>query len=162
MSLKLDEAGAEALRRAMLDQGLFERLSALDSFDAQIALFCHFAKRHLIDYSYRPDLVELAEILICQSYGNIRVETLGKALYYSPRYCRERFYNDHGTTLKNTCDILRFQNLLRLMSHNRGRTDSELASSAGYFDQSHMIHAFRHFMGDTPRRFRQMYLPSCN
>ena len=160
MLLDLDESSLPWLDRCMRKQQLFSQLCAADSFEWQITLFVTFARQNLIDYSYHPDLVEMAEILICATNGNIRVDELGRELSYSPRYCRERFSRDHGASMKTTCDILRFQNLLRLMESNRFATDSELACSAGYFDQPHMIRDFRKFSGVTPRKFRQQYIPA--
>lgn len=158
MCVELDAEGSPSLEDVIHRQGLIGSLTEAASFDQRISLFCDFARRHLVDYTYHPDLVEQAEIIICATNGNIRVEDLGRELSYSPRYCRERFAREHGGSMKTTCDILRFQNLIRLMETHPQATDSELACLAGYFDQPHMIREFRKFAGITPRKFRQQYI----
>jgi AraC-like DNA-binding protein len=71
--------------------------------------------------------------------------------------CERRFiqvFNAHvGLTPKLFCRLLRFQRA-RSLAQRLERVDwSRLASSCGYFDQSHLIHDFQEFSSSSPTEY---------
>jgi len=77
--------------------------------------------------------------------------------------CQRRFsgvFADQvGLTPKVFCRILRFQHVLTLTSRFENLEWARIASTCGYFDQSHLINDFQRFSGSSPaeylRRLRQ-------
>jgi AraC-like DNA-binding protein len=71
--------------------------------------------------------------------------------------CERRFiqvFNTHvGVTPKLFCRLLRFQRTRALAQHVERIDWSQLASSCGYFDQSHLIHDFREFSSSSPTEY---------
>ena len=136
-----------------------ERLAAQETFDQRIAAIADFARLELTDDTYTPDFVELSELQLCQARGNIRMEVISDYTGYTGRYCREKFKEAHGISIKNYSSIMRFQNAVRMLSRQDDEASlSDIVFDNGYFDQSHLNREFRRFCGDTPLRFRREVL----
>ena len=113
----------------------------------------------LTDETDTPDFVELSELQLCQARGNIRMEVISDYTGYTGRYCREKFKEAHGISIKNYSSIMRFQNAVRMLSRQDDEASlSDIVFDNGYFDQSHLNREFRRFCGDTPLRFRREVL----
>lgn len=153
----LDEKQVPLIREKILDQGVFDHLNKSLTMDQLAKMISKFVQANLLDDTYRPNLVEYAEIAICHSNGELKVEKLCKELQYSPGYCRERFKEMTRASIKQACDVLRFQKVLHLMEREPKRTLCELAHEAGYFDQPHMIRGFKKNTGLSPHKFRKVY-----
>lgn len=71
--------------------------------------------------------------------------------------CERRFiqvFNTHvGVTPKLFCRLLRFQRARALAQQVEKIDWSQLASSCGYFDQSHLIHDFQEFSSSSPTEY---------
>lgn len=153
-----DENMAHKLKDRMLSsKTCLERLRNGRNIQSKISTIIDFTRRNLLNESYRPGLVEKAELEICQKNGDLRVEDLCTNLEYSLGYCRQRFKDKTGLSLKQSCKILRFQNVIHLMRCFPESSLCGLAYDAGYFDQAHMIREFKHLSGLTPSRFRSSY-----
>ncbi|MCQ4864408.1 helix-turn-helix domain-containing protein [Pseudoflavonifractor phocaeensis] len=136
-----------------------ERLAAQETFDQRIAAIADFARLELTDDTYTPDFVELSELQLCQARGNIRMEAISDYTGYTGRYCREKFKEAHGISIKNYSSIMRFQNAVRMLFRQDDEASlSDIVFDNGYFDQSHLNREFRRFCGDTPLHFRREVL----
>jgi AraC-like DNA-binding protein len=71
--------------------------------------------------------------------------------------CQRRFskvFADQvGLTPKVFCRILRFQRVRTLASQSEKPDWARIASTCGYFDQSHLINDFREFSGSSPTEY---------
>jgi len=151
----LDETAS--FRDQFGDNGLEAAIKIAASFEERISIFQKFALKKLIDQSYLLDLVEFSEIQLCNAAGNIRVDSLSDQTGYTTRYCRKRFKEALGVSIKDYSNIMRFQNMVRILSQEE-ESLSDVVLDNGYFDQSHMIKEFKRYSGDTPYRFKKFVL----
>ncbi len=83
----------------------------------------------------------------------IRIHTLADQLFISQDALEKRFRRSVGATPRQLVSILRMKEVL-----NKAITIdslSQLALSAGYFDQSHFNRDFKKFTGQTPGEFQK-------
>lgn len=137
-----------------------EKLSTSATFDERVSIVAEFARRQLADPEYTPDFVEYSELQLCQARGNIRMDSISDYTGYTGRYCREKFKEAHGISIKNYSSIMRFQNAVRMLARSGGEEGrlSDIVFDNGYFDQSHLNREFRRFSGVTPLRYRREIL----
>jgi AraC-like DNA-binding protein len=83
----------------------------------------------------------------------INISDLSSAINMSKRNFERRFLEYVGLTPVFYNRIVRFQKALHLMNKNDKPSFTELAYSAGYFDQSHFIRDFKQFYGQAPKEF---------
>ena len=138
---------------------IMEALAGKKTFDERIATISAFAAKQLTDADYTPDFVELSELRMCAARGNIRMESISDYTGYTGRYCREKFKESHGISIKNYSSIMRFQNAVRMLSREDSPSLlSDVVFDNGYFDQSHLSRECRRFAGEPPLRFRREVL----
>lgn len=147
--------GRRGSLRELMDCGsLLEELAATDCFARRAALVSGFAAVNLADKSYRPDAMEHVELHLCNRKGNLRMEDVADFTGYSGRYCREKFKEAAGVSMKRYSDIIRFQNVVRMLEQDPAPSLSDIVFENGYFDQSHLNREFKRFSGESPLRFR--------
>lgn len=97
-------------------------------------------------------LVQAAMSLLQRSRWSdvTRVEDLAHVLGVSTRHLRRAFDDLIGLSPKTYTQVLRFQRAIRLATRSPDPIWSQIAIGAGYFDQAHLIGAFRRFAGRTP------------
>jgi len=142
--------GLEELDRR---KGLAEvqaRLGEARSHAERVALVDGYLCGRLRELTFDP-LVHRAVGAIAQRDGALRIGALAKELGTSRDPLEKRFRRWVGATPKQLCSILRVQRVVS--GFGRGASLTELAQSAGYFDQSHLIREFRAFTGEPPERF---------
>ncbi|MDR1464854.1 MAG: helix-turn-helix domain-containing protein [Oscillospiraceae bacterium] len=88
--------------------------------------------------------------LIERHTGNVRVGQLEAETHYSSRYIHQLFRRQLGISTKSFVDFMRFQLAVIRLNAQPGKNMAELAVEAGYFDQSHLVKAFRAFADFTP------------
>lgn len=161
-------AGAAQFFRIPLHE-LFAASVSLDSFLpagelAEIRELLHFAASDqtrvrvvenflLVRLQSQPaDLLVLAAIRgIRSSRGTARIGELAAELGSSQSSLEKRFRAAVGATPKKFAAIVRLRSILD--SATPAANLAELAARAGYYDQSHFIHDFRAFTGETPEQF---------
>lgn len=91
---------------------------------------------------------------ITRRSGNIRIEDLAELTGYSSRYVNKVFKENMGISPKTYCKIARFQTILNSLKWEEDEKDLlDIAISAGYYDQSHMMKDFRKYTNMTPVRY---------
>ena len=87
-----------------------------------------------------------------RSAGRARVSFVAARAGVTTRHLQRRFAERVGVGPKALARILRFQNTLRLRAVCDGRRTDwvRIAAECGYADQSHLIHDYAAFAGDTP------------
>lgn len=86
--------------------------------------------------------------MLVASGGRSRIADLARDVGWSRRHLAARFGSELGMTPKMAARILRFERACRLL--DQGLDAAEAATTAGYFDQSHMSNDWREFAGATP------------
>jgi AraC-like DNA-binding protein len=84
------------------------------------------------------------------SGGRVPIATLAEELGWSPKRLIARFREQVGLPPKQVARLLRFQRATNLLAASVTPDWSALAWQCGYYDQSHLIHEFQRFAGDTP------------
>lgn len=83
--------------------------------------------------------------------GLVQVSDLARVAGVSDRHLQRHFQDEVGMSPKRWLRVLRFQQVLRQL---RGQSDdlrwAEIASTCGFYDQSHFVHDFRSFTGQPP------------
>jgi AraC-like DNA-binding protein len=83
--------------------------------------------------------------------GRVPVRELAVELGWSRRRLVDRFRDQVGLAPKTVARLFRFEHALELA--DAGGPWAEVASTAGYYDQSHLSNEFRAITGTTPRRY---------
>jgi AraC-like DNA-binding protein len=89
-----------------------------------------------------------------ESGGRARVEPLMDETGWSRRHVTERFRRQLGVSPKSYARLLRFEQASWLLAQPAsGRTLADVATEAGYYDQSHLTRDFVALAGVTPGTF---------
>jgi AraC-like DNA-binding protein len=165
VGMKNMKAGFRELKNNTVDFGhVFDDISIIDrialapNLNERIKLFQNYAMSNLVNEKYIPDFIEYCTILIYLSGGNIGLEEIERETGYSERYCREKFKEIYGVSIKHYSRIVRFQNALRMITKGELEGISDIVYEAGYFDQSHFINEFKRFTLTSPAKFRNAYM----
>jgi AraC-like DNA-binding protein len=163
LTLKELRNRAVPLDKVLKNQGLGAEIQALelclaDMSDTrqQISFVERFLMKALGAHR-EPDAVLIQAIgLIKESKGRISIDSLSSALRISGRQLERKFDQHVGLSPKAFCRVTRFRQAKFLLENNRTRTGSNLAYACGYYDQTHLIHEFRSFTGQTPARYERV------
>ncbi|MES2316423.1 MAG: helix-turn-helix domain-containing protein [Pseudomonadota bacterium] len=101
----------------------------------------------------KPGLVEAAVTAIERSNGAVRIDTLADSLGVSRQHLASQFRTRVGLPAKLFARVCRFQHARALIRERPPHDWAMLALDLGYYDQPHMIHAFRELSGSTPHTF---------
>ncbi|MGI5892398.1 MAG: helix-turn-helix domain-containing protein [Bacillota bacterium] len=140
------------------DLSIIDKISQADNLHERIKIFQNYAMSSLVNEKYVPDFIEHCVILIYLSGGKIGLEEIERKTGYSERYCREKFKELYGISIKHYSRIIRFQNALRMITKEDLSDISDIVYEAGYFDQSHFINEFKRFALISPSKFRNTYI----
>lgn len=123
-------------RLALIERALLERLCGVDAGRAD-------------------RLVRTAVGLIEQAGGAVRVEALADRLGVSRQHLALQFRERVGLNAKTFAMVCRFRRASAALrsAPGPGIDWAALAGECGYYDQSHLIHEFQQFAGETPQAF---------
>jgi AraC-like DNA-binding protein len=129
--------------------GLLERLADAGSWTDRLDVLDEsFARRDLP--ALAPEVVRLRRQLVV-SQGRARVEPLMDETGWSRRHVTEGFRRQLGITPKAYARLLRFRHATALiMETSPRRSLADVATEAGYYDQSHLTRDFTALAGLTP------------
>ena len=106
---------------------------------------------HRLESNFRDDRVTQRAIEIIENCkGRISIERLARRLGLSRRHLTRKFKERIGITPKQLCRNIRFKQVYKLIETSSDNTWADAAVACGYYDQSHLIHEFRHFTGSSP------------
>ncbi len=101
-----------------------------------------------------PDaLIHAAVQKITAAKGTLSMHGLSQQLYLSQDAFEKRFRQQVGITAKHFSSNLRLRNAID--TYSPARTLTDLAHTAGFFDQAHFTKEFQLFTGHSPRQFFQ-------
>jgi AraC-like DNA-binding protein len=129
---------------------LMARILEAQDTNEKAAIMDKFLMRNLKNKINNTKLSSIIN-LIRQQHGSISINELTKITGSSERQLERSFYSEIGLSPKAFCRIVRFQQTLHLVQNARSLTD--LALSAGYYDQAHFTREFTEIAGESPRNF---------
>ena len=127
-----------------------ERLLGAPTWDARFAALDAALAARLAHARAPSPEIAWAWRQLTGSGGRIPIATLGEELGWSPKRLIARFREQIGLPPKQVARLLRFQRATNLLTAAESPDWSALARHCGYYDQSHLIHEFQRFAGDTP------------
>lgn len=92
--------------------------------------------------------------------GSVRV--LSEELGCSQKHLNDLFHRHFGLGPKRFASVIRFQALLQRLEQESEPDWTQLALEHGYYDQSHMVNAFREMTGLSPTRYMAAKGPFLN
>jgi AraC-like DNA-binding protein len=129
---------------------LAERLLEASTWDARFAALDDALAARLTHARAPSPEIAWAWRQLAGSGGRIPIATLGEELGWSPKRLIARFREQIGLPPKQVARLLRFQRATSLLADAESPDWGALARHCGYYDQSHLIHEFQRFAGDTP------------
>ncbi|TVR39187.1 MAG: AraC family transcriptional regulator [Cryomorphaceae bacterium] len=153
------EFAASCIDLALVNASISElwyRLAEEASFQKRIDIVAQW----LLPASPRLSKREKAfgEILSLASLAELSVAGLSDTLCYSPRHLTRKFRELTGMNSEQTLLYLKYLKARRLM-HGSNLSLSQIAHSAGFFDQPHFIRTFKQFTRLTPGEYRKLMGP---
>ncbi len=88
---------------------------------------------------------------IKQANGTLQIRDLANHLCISQDPFEKRFRKVTGSSPKHFSSVIRLKNAIA--THTKSKNITDIALSAGYFDQAHFIKDFKGFTGKTPLQF---------
>lgn len=138
------------LVQASMVRNVEEQLCAFATHAERITFIENWLIARLGNYTPDP-LMQHAIQKIRSAGGDIRIKELVAGLPVSRDPFEKKFRKIVGTSPKQFASIVRMRNLIdNYSAHNRL---TNVAYSAGYFDQSHFIKDFHSFTGKTPKEY---------
>lgn len=90
------------------------------------------------------------------------IKTLSRELQQSERTLQSRHKKHFGYTAKEKTRYRRFLNAINYLHSHPGNTDwFELISEFGYYDQSQLIHDFKHYLNLSPGQYLKFQQDIC-
>ena len=142
-------AQAEALAQALWER---ERTPAARLAIIERALL---ARLHARAPARADALARAAVVRLEASGGAVRIDDLAAELGVTRQHLALLFRERVGLPAKTFAMVCRFRRAHAALRRQPGAVDwARLAGDCGYYDQSHLIHAFRQFADATPESFR--------
>lgn len=91
-----------------------------------------------------------AASLLARQGGRIAIHDLASGMHVSIRELERSFIREMGITPKRFARVARFQAALDARVGSPGRSWIDIATSAGYHDQMHLVHEFQSLCGLSP------------
>lgn len=132
--------GADAAR---LREQLHDARIWTDRFDVTTM---HLRQRMVTGVRLDPEIAEAWQLIV-RSHGQLRSSEVAGALGWSRQRLWSRFGEQVGVTPKRAAMLVRFDRAMRRLL--AGESQSAVAASAGYADQSHLHREIREFT-ETP------------
>jgi AraC-like DNA-binding protein len=134
---------------------LHERLINISRLEFQIRTLNRFFYDQSIQHMHsNHHLLSTALNFISMGKGNVTIEELVRQTGYSERHIERIFSECIGVSPKQFGGIVKLHSFLKLLEVKSNETNiTQLCYEAGYFDQSHLIRAFRKYTGITPTEY---------
>ncbi|TPD71268.1 helix-turn-helix transcriptional regulator [Flavobacterium microcysteis] len=122
-----------------------EKVNALNSF---------FYELTIQRKSLNPTLLSTILQHITYHKGLVTVEQLVHYSGYTERHVERIFAEQVGMSPKKFGSIVKLHSFLKLLRHKTAETNlTTICYQSGYFDQSHLIRAFKKYTGITPTEY---------
>lgn len=133
-----------------IDGECLDRIAAAVSLPERVAALDRWVLGRLAGREPPPRWLAYAVDRIVTAGSRVSVEAIADEAGVTRQALARRFADCVGISPKELGRVARFQRLARLAGPSRPGTGADLATEAGYFDQSHMIAEVRRLAGVTP------------
>ena len=116
----------------------------------KIAYLEYLLARHIQAAPHKDGIIGKAISNICDSKGQVTINSLGKLLGISSRHLERKFIENVGLSPKMFCRVIRVRNAISIMRSQSKPDWSEITYSAGFYDQAHFIREFKAISGLNP------------
>ncbi|WP_353196140.1 AraC family transcriptional regulator [Parapedobacter defluvii] len=131
--------------------GLLERITILEQYLIQ--------KLQYASNNYRHKAIQYAADCLCGTRGNYSIKRLAENCNVSLQTLEVRFAEIVGLDPKSFASIVRFNATVVHKLYNPACTWTHIAHANGYFDQAHLIKAFKRYSGLSPKEFMRFIHP---
>ncbi|MHC1744894.1 MAG: DUF6597 domain-containing transcriptional factor [Syntrophobacteraceae bacterium] len=97
--------------------------------------------------------IAAAVAVIESDRGRVEVDRVARSVGLSTRQLERRFKERVGMSPKELCRISRFKNVYKQLDAIPFEGWASTALACGYYDQSHMIRDFKHYVGASPAAY---------
>jgi len=119
-----------------------QRIWVINSFIEDKLILSHYKENNLLNSIHTIKFHK----------GNVNIKELSSLYCLSQRQFERQFNGLTGFSPKTFASIIRFEECVKL-AYLKRKSLTELALSAGYYDQSHMIRDFRKLTGKNPKEY---------
>ncbi len=138
--------------------GLWAYLQQLDTPEQQVAALLDFSRPYL---KVQDPLSQRLSGFDEQVQSPIKA--LSQELQQSERNLQNHYKKYFGYTAKEKSRYLRFIRAIHYLQQHPGTTDwFELIHTFGYYDQSQLIHDFKHYLGLSPGQYLKFQQDICS
>lgn len=134
-------------------EGFTEQLA----FEQIISQLDSLLKTHLSHKQPERGRIDNVITMIQSTHGLVKIDEVAALYGKSRRQFERTFLDTVGITPKFFSLITRFQNASTLITQLSHSSLADIASDAGYSDQSHMNHDFKRMTGFSPTQFIREY-----
>ncbi|GAB3895133.1 AraC family transcriptional regulator [Spirosoma agri] len=113
----------------------------------------HFLLKRWKNINHESVSIQTGIQLIHSTQGMVPIQALTRQLNMTERSLERRFDKFVGLSPKQYSRIARLQNCLKIHRSNHAMSLTELAYTAGYYDQAHFIREFTNLVGITPSQY---------
>jgi AraC-like DNA-binding protein len=118
--------------------------------------------RHLIKSQSPIKTADIAVDRLPKMGGQLEITHLAKQLKVSRRTLERHFFRSVGLYPKQFSQIARLNHFFKMSSSQPGFSWHDLIHACGFYDQSHFIHTFQPFMGQTSTQYWEKLNPQDN
>ncbi|MCD5418940.1 helix-turn-helix domain-containing protein [Rhodococcus pyridinivorans] len=133
---------------------LFDRISAVESWDERFAVLDRILTRRLVAArSTSPDghLVHAWHLLVTHPARPVRA--VADELGWSRRHLANRCAAEFGLSPKDVARVARFDRSRGMLRADPGRRLADVAAECGFYDQAHLARDWRDLAGVPPSRW---------
>ncbi len=132
---------------------LEEKILNAASNEHRISLLEIFLLNKLKRAVENDSVIEHCVNSIIKNDGNISISKLANNLNIGRRHLERKFISIVGISPKLLSRIIRFQNTLNLIEHEKFSNLTMVAYKSGFYDQAHFIKDFKEFTGLNPKQY---------
>lgn len=137
--------GTELELRVREAHGLQERIRIIEAF----------LLRCLSQYGKNEPGIDVAVKTLLYRYRTTRIEDISDLIFLSRRQLERKFQEAVGVSPKTFQKIARFEAVMKELMLHQQKHYLAVVLDHGYYDQSHFLKEFEHYLGDLPSSFLQ-------
>jgi len=140
-------------------RALVEQLEDTPDWETRFEIVEAAVLRRLAGSQLPSEAVGWAWNQLVKSRGGASIGGICQQLGWQPRQLIREFRREVGLAPKQAAQVLRFTHAVDLAQREKAVPWADVAAECGYYDQAHLVRAFRDFAGSTPTEFRARLVP---
>lgn len=139
------KVGIELEMRVREAPGLKERIRIIEAF----------LLRRLSECGKSEPSIDVAVKTLLYHYRTTRIEDISDSIFLSRRQLERKFQETVGVSPKTFQKIARFEAVMKELMLQQQKHYLAVVLDHGYYDQSHFLKDFEHYLGEAPSSFLQ-------